>query len=604
MRRLLLSLLIALLLTVVFVSPSLAKEENSIATAKCLEKFELIASNTNYITSSYTTLDNGPALPDGLSLSGLTVTPVNVNKGEIVSIKVKATNSSSNAINYALTLTLNGKTAGSKQVSLESGNSQDITFPVVTDTVGVNNVQVGNQSGTFTVKSGSFWDMLPGWLWAVIGVILVVIVVLAILLVAMPSRKKKPGVPGEQSRNQMRPKGKPGKTGKPGTEPQFPMPGPMQQPGMEGMPYGSPFPGQPPSQFDSPQPAGPGMQPPYQARYQPGMPTPGPQNIQQPWQQGMQPPTPSESPQQGPRGPLYPPQPPTLHGMQPPTKPQGMQQGIPNVTGPGAPPQPPYPQPGQPGMQFGMQPPPQPGAPHGMQPPIPPMGQPGFAPSMPMHPPIQPIMPQGIHPAQAPGMQMPGSPAFPSTGMPRFNVSNLNITPNRVKVGEPVTISAIVINNGMQAGKYSIVLRVAGVVENISDINLPAGGNQTINFTVIKDSAADYYADIDGLGGFFTVIPLAPPSFTVSNFAISPERVRQGQPVTISASVSNVGEITGTHTLILRIKGMAESQQEVTLAPGKAQSVEFQIVKDTPGFFPVSLENWTGKFVVEMDWTG
>jgi hypothetical protein len=42
----------------------------------------------------------------------------------------------------------------------------------------------------------------------------------------------------------------------------------------------------------------------------------------------------------------------------------------------------------------------------------------------------------------------------------------------------------------------------------------------------------------------------------------------------------------------------------VTLGPGKTENVEFQIIKDTPGFYPVSLENWTGKFVVEMDWNG
>jgi len=197
---------------------------------------------------------------------------------------------------------------------------------------------------------------------------------------------------------------------------------------------------------------------------------------------------------------------------------------------------------------------------------------------------------------------MPG--AYQAMGRPEFSVSNLTITPNNVKAGDQVKISIIVSNNGPQAGKYSVVLRVGGMVENISDVTLPSGANQTASFAVVKDASGDYYADIDGLGGFFTVIPLVPPSFTVSNFNISPERVRQGQPVIVTASVTNTGEITGNHLLILRVKGMAEAQQEVTLGPGKTQEVEFQIIKDTPGFYPVSMENWTGKFVVEMDWTG
>ena len=63
---------------------------------------------------------------------------------------------------------------------------------------------------------------------------------------------------------------------------------------------------------------------------------------------------------------------------------------------------------------------------------------------------------------------MPGN--YQSMGMPKFSVSNLSITPNSVKVGEAVNISIYVTNNGMQTGKYSVVLRIGGVVENISDI--------------------------------------------------------------------------------------------------------------------------------------
>lgn len=146
-------------------------------------------------------------------------------------------------------------------------------------------------------------------------------------------------------------------------------------------------------------------------------------------------------------------------------------------------------------------------------------------------------------------------------GMPKFSVNSLTITPNNVKVGEPVNISIMVSNNGIQAGKYSVVLRISGVVENITDMTLTPGASQTASFTVIKDSPGDYYADIDGLGGFFTVIPLNPPSFIVTNFMVGPERVRQGQPVIVTASITNTGEIAGNHTLILRVKGLAESQK-------------------------------------------
>jgi hypothetical protein len=393
---------------------------------------------------------------------------------------------------------------------------------------------------------------------------------------------------------------------------QFGAPYDMTAPGMAGMQQ--PFQQQPGMQqpyqqanaqgMNQPFPSQPGMQPPF-PQQQPGMaqafpPPPGtPPPFPQQSQPGMPPPFPPQSqqgmPPSGMRGPQYP-QPPHMPqaGQQPPM--HGMPPGMQQQMGPGMPHAPSSAPGAQPGMPFGMQPPavqmPPPG--QGMPPPM----------HMPGQPPMQPPMQPGMYPPAPAGMHPQAPVNYQSMGMPKFSVSNLSITPNSVKVGEAVNISIYVTNNGMQASKYSVVLRISGVVENISDMTLSPGANQTASFVVVKDAPGDYYADIDGLGGFFNVIPLNPPSFIVSNFSISPERVRQGQPIIITASVTNTGEITGSHAMILRIKGMAEAQQEVLLGPGKTQDVEFQVSKDTPGFYPVSMENWTGKFVVEMDWTG
>ena len=486
-------------------------------------------------------------------------------------------------------------------MTLEQAASQEVSFSYVADQLGVNNVTVGNLTGSFTVKEGGLGDLLPPYMWAIIGVILAVIVVLSLLLAFMPKRKKKGATQGAPMKGQQ--KGKPGKPAD-GDRllPQMPRPGmpeemqpgmqatgfsPMQQdmsgqmmPGMQ-QPFQQ---GQPGMQQPFQQQGQPGMQPPFQQQGQPGMQMPfqpqGQPGMQQPFQSQPQPGMRSPFQQQGQPG-MPPPMP---QGMQQPSQPSSMPGMPPGMSQPPdlrMPPQMMQSQQPQPGMPFSMQQPAQAPMPPGMQ-----------APPSPM---MQPRMGQG--------MQQPAG-AYPSAGVPKFAVSNLTITPTKVKVGEAVNISIIVSNNGSQTGKYSVVLRIGGVVENISDMTLPAGASQTASFTVIKDIAGDYYADVDGLGGFFTVIPLAPPSFVTSNFSVAPERVRQGQPVIITASVTNVGEITGNHTLILRIKGMAESQQEVTLGAGKTQNVEFSIVKDTPGFYPVSLENWTGKFVVEMDWSG
>jgi len=220
-------------------------------------------------------------------------------------------------------------------------------------------------------------------------------------------------------------------------------------------------------------------------------------------------------------------------------------------------------------------------------------------------------------PPQAPGgfpmqeqFQTPG--AFPApgpmaapypqyAGRPIFSVSNLTITPNQVKSGNPITISAIVSNNGSEAGTYSVVLRINGMVENIIDLMLSPGASQATTFTVNKDGG-EYYAEVDGLSGIFIIIPLDPANFTISNLIIAPERARQGENVIISAMVTNNGELPGTYSATLKLKGAVESTEDIDLSPGESRKISFKIDKTSPGFYNVELDGLTGRFVVEMEW--
>ena len=196
------------------------------------------------------------------------------------------------------------------------------------------------------------------------------------------------------------------------------------------------------------------------------------------------------------------------------------------------------------------------------------------------------------------------SPHFsmPARTTPLFNVSNLSIAPHQVKEEEPVTISALVTNIGTAVGQYSMVLRIGSVVENISELTLNPGASQLATFNIVKDTAGDYYVDIDGLRGMFRVIPRRPAAFTISNLSITPDKVKQGESIAISAIVTNTGEVAGNYSVVLRIKGIAESIEEISLEPGRTQRVVFNITKDAAGFYPIALENLTGRFVVEMEW--
>jgi hypothetical protein len=206
-------------------------------------------------------------------------------------------------------------------------------------------------------------------------------------------------------------------------------------------------------------------------------------------------------------------------------------------------------------------------------------------------------------PAQFPAPGQMAAPYPQYARRPIFSVSNMTITPNQVKFGNPITISAIVSNNGSEAGTYSVVLRINGMVENIIDLMLSPGASQATTFTVNKEGG-EYYAEVDGLSGVFVVIPLVEANFTVSNLTIVPERAKQGENIIISAMVTNNGELPGTYSGVLKLKGAIESTEEINLGPGESKKMSFKIAKTTPGFYNVELEGLTGRFVVEMEWQG
>lgn len=234
---------------------------------------------------------------------------------------------------------------------------------------------------------------------------------------------------------------------------------------------------------------------------------------------------------------------------------------------------------------------------------------PSAAPQIPQNPPSpQWAPPQGPPPFQSPSFGPPPAPYIPSlvkaatVPVSPFSVSNLTITPGQVKEGDPVTISATVTNNSPEMDKYSLVLRIGSVVENIVELTLSSGASQTATFTVTKEVAGNFHVEVDGLSGAFTVLPRVPATFALSNLNVTPERVRQGETIIISAVVTNTGETAGNYSIVLRINGIVDGIQEVTLAPGRSQRVAFNITKDSPSFYQVNLDGLIGRFAVEMDW--
>jgi uncharacterized ubiquitin-like protein YukD len=86
-----------------------------------------------------------------------------------------------------------------------------------------------------------------------------------------------------------------------------------------------------------------------------------------------------------------------------------------------------------------------------------------------------------------------------------FHVSNLNLSPAKIRPGEVVNITVDVQNVGEQEGTYDLGLEVDGTVEQSKAVTLSGGESSIVSFTVTKQAEKTYNVAIDGLTGSFEV---------------------------------------------------------------------------------------------------
>jgi hypothetical protein len=99
----------------------------------------------------FTTLE-APAPATAFTSTKLSISPSEVNIGETVSISVLITNTGNTADSYEITLKINGVVQTTKNVALNAGASEEVTFTTAKDVAGNYTVDANGLSGSFTVK--------------------------------------------------------------------------------------------------------------------------------------------------------------------------------------------------------------------------------------------------------------------------------------------------------------------------------------------------------------------------------------------------------------------------------------------------------------------
>jgi len=120
-------------------------------------------------------------LPAGLSASGLSISPQQVEPGQEVTISINVANTGGKTGSYNAILYINEVVEGSQSVSVAAGTTKNVIFTVTKSQPGVYNVLLAGQSGQFEVVGGGGW--FAGGLGT--GGIIAIVVVVIVLIVAV-----------------------------------------------------------------------------------------------------------------------------------------------------------------------------------------------------------------------------------------------------------------------------------------------------------------------------------------------------------------------------------------------------------------------------------
>jgi hypothetical protein len=177
-----------------------------------------------------------------------------------------------------------------------------------------------------------------------------------------------------------------------------------------------------------------------------------------------------------------------------------------------------------------------------------------------------------------------------------YQVSELSVSPVLVAAGIPVTVSVKVTNVGAEAGSHDVVLKLNGATEQTKTVGLNAGQSTTVSFTVTKSVAASYSVAVEAATGSFKVG--TPATFAFSGLGVAPASPKPGDDVTVTVTVKNAGDLSGSYSAELKLDGASKETKTGTLDGGASATVTYTISGAAAGTHSLAIGTLTGGFTV------
>lgn len=140
-----------------------------------------------------------PALPAAFTSSSLSVSPLEVDMGETVTVSILLSNTGEEEGSYTVTFKINGVVAATREITLAGGISETVTFTTTRDKAGSYSVNIDGLTGSFTVKEevvappeappAAPPEVKPETNWPVIGGVIGGVIIVALLIFFMVRRR-------------------------------------------------------------------------------------------------------------------------------------------------------------------------------------------------------------------------------------------------------------------------------------------------------------------------------------------------------------------------------------------------------------------------------
>ncbi|MFC1933148.1 CARDB domain-containing protein [Chloroflexota bacterium] len=92
--------------------------------------------------------------------------------------------------------------------------------------------------------------------------------------------------------------------------------------------------------------------------------------------------------------------------------------------------------------------------------------------------------------------------------------------------------------------------------------------------------------------------PPTPATFLISNLTVQPTEVQPKTEVTITASVTNTGDIEGSYNVVLKMNDVKEAEESVTVAAGSSKVVTFSVTREKADSYSVTVDGLSASFTV------